>query len=338
MKELVFIEVSPDDDYYMWQTQLWLESLRKLNKSSNAIVIKFTPFFRERNKKWNDIISLYPEVKFKFYKDELNELQHKLKIYNPVIRPWCLAKYFAENPSLEKKAIFYSDCDVVFTEKFNIDHLINDDVNYLSDTNSYINASYFDSKAKDVLPNKLEEFKKIDVLGEMCSLLGTSREICEKNNNDSGGAQYLLKNINSEFWKNVTKNCMFIRSYLQNINKIYFQNESKGYQSWCADMWAVLHTLWKNNVATKVVKEMDFAWATDPISKLDRVGIYHNAGVTGETMNNYTAFYKGKYAGGFSPFKDRKQLEKIINDEESKKHCTYYYTQQLLELKNKYNY
>ena len=50
MKELVFIEVSPDDDYYIWQTQLWLESLRKLNKSSNAIVIKFTPFFRERNR------------------------------------------------------------------------------------------------------------------------------------------------------------------------------------------------------------------------------------------------------------------------------------------------
>jgi hypothetical protein len=40
---------------------------------------------------------------------------------------------------------------------------LDDDVNYLSDTNSYINAKYFDSKVNQVLPEKLEEYKNRDV-------------------------------------------------------------------------------------------------------------------------------------------------------------------------------
>jgi hypothetical protein len=334
MKELKFLCAQPDDSYYTWQVHLWLESLRKLEHSDKAIVLIFVPSYREQNPKWQQIIDLYPESEFVFYKD-VDGINPLLGTYIPIIRPYCLMKYFKEHPEMVSKAVFYCDSDIIFTEKFDISQYIEDDVNYLSDTNSYINASYFDSKIKDVLPERLEEYKTIDVLSEITSVVGISREICEKNNLHSGGAQYLLKNINASFWEKVLKDCLLIRKYLMSVNSKFFKSEDTGFQSWCSDMWAVLWNLWINS-ETKVVPELNFSWATDPISRLNRTSILHNAGITGEEMSNYKAFYKIKYRSGTDPFKDV-SLQSILDNPESKKHCTYYYVQQLIELKNKYN-
>jgi len=94
--------------------------------------------------------------------------------------------------------------------------------------------------------------------------------------------------------------------------------------------------VWYRNLETKVVKELDFAWATEPIEKLNSCTIYHNAGVTGKYMNDIPYFYKGAYHTGQNPLLDE-HLETVINNEQSKKYCTWYYTNKLLELKNKYN-
>jgi hypothetical protein len=335
-KELKFICAQPDDSYYTWQVHLWLESLRKLGHSDKAIVLLYVPDFREQNTKWTQVINLYPEAEFVFYKD-IDKVSQLLRIYIPIIRPYVLMRYFKEHPEMKDDAVFYCDSDIVFTENFNINKYVDDDVCYLSDTNSYINASYFDSKTKDVLPEKLEEYKQRDILQETTSLAGVSREIAEANNLHSGGAQYFLKNIDSEFWNDVMTSCLNIRTHLQNVNKEFFESENKGFQSWCSDMWAVLYSLWKRKQVTRVVKEMDFAWSSDNISRLSTTGILHNAGITDPQMGGaYPAFYKGTYHTGKDLFDDP-HLQDVLNNETSQKHCTYYYLQQLLELKKKYN-
>jgi len=206
MKDLKFICAQPDDNYYIWQVHMWLESLKTLGHSDKAIVLVFTPDFRERNEAWQKVADLYPESEFFYVKDE-DKISQMLKVYIPVLRPYSLMKYFQAHPEMVNKAVFYCDSDVVFTENFNIDSYLEDDVCYLSDTNSYINASYFDSKIKDVLPEKLEEYKTRDVLSEVTSMIGITREICERNNEHSGGAQYLLKNIGASFWEKVLNDC-----------------------------------------------------------------------------------------------------------------------------------
>lgn len=336
MKELKFLCIQPDDIYYTWQVHAWLESLKNIGQVDKAIVLVFVPNFRQQSSKWKQIMDLYPEAEFAFYRDDENEISPKLAVYIPLLRPWTAAKYFKEHPEMKSKAIFYCDSDVVFTKMPDIEHFINDDVNYLSNTNSYINADYFDSKVKDVLPEKLEEYKKHDILAQTCMLAGISRKVAEENNLHSGGAQYLLKNIDYTFWEKVAKDCLNIRAYLMGVNKHFFKDESSGFQSWCSDMWAVLFSLWYDKAITKVIPELDFAWATDPLHILDRVSIFHNAGIVSNTANGYPAFYKGNYHQGRDPFTDP-HLQTIINSEESKKYCTYYYTQQLLNLKDKYN-
>lgn len=334
MKQLKFLCVQPDDDYYLWQVHLWLESLKNIGHSDKAIVLIFTPMFREKNEKWKMIVDLYPEATFYFHKDEEN-INNLISLYIPIIRPYTLWKYFEKHPELSENAIFYCDSDILFTDKFNVDKFIQDDICYLSNTNSYINATYFDGKERDVLPNKLEEYKKRDILGELTEAVGISREIAEKYNDHSGGAQYLLKNIDAEFWKKVFNNTLYIRQYLLTVNKEFFKDENTGFQSWCSDMWGVLWTIWFREQETKVIPELNFAWATDSIEKLNTYTILHNAGVSSKFMDNVPYFYKGAYHLGGDPTKDD-HINTILNSEESKKKCTWYYANKLKELKNKY--
>ena len=183
---------------------------------------------------------------------------------------------------------------------------------------------------------KLEEYKTRDVLAELTSMIGISREIAEANNNHSGGAQYFLKNVDAKFWHKVMNDCIIIRKYLQHINRQFFASEEKGFQSWCADMWAVLWNLWLRDIETKNIPEMEFSWASDPIEKVERLGLFHNAGITQQNMGSYPAFYKGAYHTGKDPFKDT-HMQVVLNDENAKKHGTHYYVTKLIELKQKYN-
>ena len=333
-KDINYICAQPDDTYYTWQVHLWLENLKSLNKSDKAIVLIFVPNFREYNTKWDKIIELYPETEFKVYKDTHN-ISKLLGVYIPILRPYLLWRYWKDNPHMKDRVVFYYDNDVLLTEKFNIDEFINDDVCYLSNTNSYINASYFDSKINDVKPDLLEEYKKDDILAYATSLVDVTREIAEKNNLHSGGAQYLLKNIDVEFWNKMITNTIDIRIYLQSVNKKYFESEAKGFQSWCADMWALLWGLWYAGHDVKVIKELDFAWGTDDISHLEKHSIYHNAGITSDFMNGVPCFYKGKYHEGTNPLKDS-HLQTVLSNESSKKKCTWYYANLLNELGKKY--
>jgi len=335
MRDLKFMTICPDDTYYTWQVNLWMESLKELGHSDKAIVLIFVPKGRVQNTKWETIISLYPEAEFHFYHDE-DDVTKLLGIYIPVLRPYTAWKYFKQFPERHADAIFYCDSDIIFTKDFNIDQLLEDDICYLSNTNSYINVDYFDSKINQVLPEKLEEYKTRDILAEIGSVIGIDRETAVANNLHSGGAQYLLKNLDGYFWSKVMNDSILIRTYLQKINREFFKDENSGFQSWCADMWAVLWNLWVRGQETRVVPELNFAWATDPIEKLETTTIFHNAGIVSETGNGYPAFYKGKYIGGQNPMIDP-FFETILNDEVSKTKCTWFYVNKLKQLKEKYN-
>jgi hypothetical protein len=335
MKDLKFVQVCPDDNYYTWQVHMWLESLKKIGQSDKAISLIFTPADRKiLNPKWQQVVDLYPEAEFNFYTDTDN-IHLFLGVYVSVLRPYVLWKYFKEHPEMSSNAIFYCDNDILFTEKFDVQKFVDDDVCYLSDTASYIGAKYFDSKIRDVLPEKLEEYKTRDILEELTSIIGISREICETNELNSGGAQYLLKNIDASFWNKVMNDCIVIRTYLQKVNREFFKDENAGFQSWCADMWAVLWNLWLRKQEVVVVRDLDFAWAPDPIEKLETCTIYHNAGISGPMQDNYAAFYKAKYHQTGDPFKEQ-HIHDVLNNEISKKHCTWYYANALMEMHKKY--
>ena len=335
MSKPIIITAQPDDQYFIWQNHLYIESCLNQGFTQDQIqILLYKPKNRQFNNNWNKLKEIYPDINIFLYEDK--GVQQFLGVYIPILRPHILWQHFEVYPELKDKTIIYTDSDILWLDTLNINHLLLDNINYVSDASSYLNYSYFENKYKQVIPEKLEEAKSVDFLKEVCNIVGVDKKIVIDNNNNTGGVQYILKNIDADFWKKVETDVLKIRLYLQQVNKIYFKNENDGIQSWCADLWAVQFNLWYRNLETKVVKELDFAWATEPIEKLNSCTIYHNAGVTGKYMNNIPYFYKGAYHTGQNPLLDE-HLETVINNEQSKKYCTWYYTNKLLELKNKYN-
>ena len=283
-RKLQFISAQPNDSYFIWQLQVQLANFREMGYSDKYTILVYKHNKRANNDEftieWAELIEKYPETTFKFYEDPTGHLHSMMQKYDyiPLIRPWLLSKLFLEKPELKDDAIFYCDSDIIFTKPLDFSSYLDDDICYLSDTKSYISASYFDSKVKDVLADKLDIYKQIDVLDQLLNEFNLTREIAEKNEDGSGGAQYLLKNIDAKFWQDVFVGCIKVRMNLKSINRRFFESEDKGFQSWAADMWSVLFNLWSRGYETKCPKDLDFAWATDYIERWDQVYIYHDAG------------------------------------------------------------
>lgn len=342
MRELIFLNAIPDDIYFSWQEEIFIENVRSLGYTEEIRVLVFLPQDRLStgfNPRWRVLEERYKHdrVNFFFYKDEVN-LLHTIKWiqYIPLLRPYMLIKHFEQHPELKDKAIFYHDSDIVFTKYLDFTPFLSDNICYLSDTKSYLNSDYLLSKQKDVLPGVQTLYKEYEtrILEGLTATCGISFSEVEKRKDVTGGAQYLLKNVDADFWKDVFSGCVLIREHLSynlgGVNKKFFASENDGFQSWCADMWSVLWNLWRRGVETETPKTLDFAWATDPIEKWDQVNIYHDAGVGGENtsylFNKNDLIYKNNIT---TPFQS--DLSHVSKDYASSR-----YVDEINKVKQKY--
>jgi hypothetical protein len=351
MKQLEIISVVTNDKRYWWETAVYLYNLTTLGYKDISILV----FIRKGQnilEEWNQLSIKFSDVKFFFYEDigNIEKIGNAFN-YFPVYRFWTLQEHFKKYPELTDKAVFYTDTDIILTKYLDFSPYLKGDINYLSwtgnkeRTDNYLWQPYFDGKITQVLPQKLEQFKKLDVLGRLGYITGTSREVITENNLNTGGAQYLLKNVASQFWTDCFNVCCEIKLYLSELNQNFFQGasaiekENNGYQSFCSDMWTLLYTLWSKGFKTECPKDLDFAWSTDRLSRLEEVYILHNAGVTGEESikiafeKSYTdapLFFKGKYQT-YTPFDNIEELNTIINHPISSDFANSVYTQNIIK-------
>lgn len=283
MKNLRYICVQPRILYYAWQVEVMLNNFieQGINPNNIDILVAWNPDDKTSDphnvEAWDKLRTHYNTVRFFYYQDTRRQPIH----YISSIRPNILKQHFAAYPELENEAIFYHDCDVLFTKPPDFNRFLNDEVWYLSNTNSYINYDYIVSKGSDVYE-------------KMCEIVGMNPIIPKLMNSHSGGAQYLMKNVNQYYWQKVETDCELLHRDITklNIEKKAADPSHHELQIWCSDMWAVLWNGWLRGNETKIVPEMDFCWATDNIEYWDKRTIYHNAGVTCSCGRQ---FYKGSY-------------------------------------------
>ncbi len=351
MKKLHIISAQPSDLVFCWQLRVQLTNFRKFGYLAQykVIIVDTSEWRNDKStfsKEWEQLQKDFPEAQFYWY-DANKHIKRLIETFGYVslIRPWVLQKFFADHPELEKDAIFYLDSDVLFTKKLDFTKFLIDDVNYLSDTHTYIGAEYFQKKqtSEHVEDSLKEKFSKMDVLADVLGIIGIPKKVAVDNEKNSGGAQYLLKNINAKFWADVLDACMMIKIHLHGVNQRYFKgaseeeeqripNQSKvqwqewhGFQAWCADMWAVLWLLWKRGAQTKCPLELDFAWATDDVERLKDVYLYHDAG--GGKEDNLFDKRQLDYVNNIkTPFED--DLSFVRKDKAS-----YYYVKAIEEAK-----
>lgn len=285
MKKVKIVVATAYQLYFASEVEVQCHNMRKYGYSSLLHVLIYEGAYsgpeeekaHDRFKEyWDKLAERYPEVKFFHYK--MDNLKNLVKVYSSVSRPYILKKHWENNPELEDHVIIYLDSDVLFTRHFDFSKYINGDVCYMSRTD-YLDANYFKSKRKDVIPYKLQEYDTRDILDEFCKIVGIDKQIVENNIDNTGGAQYVLKGIDAKFWEDVANDCMSIFTYSKAVNQRFFFNEDKGFQSWAlGDMCGLLWNLWKRGIKTQCPEELGFSWADGKIDIYDKYPFFHNAG------------------------------------------------------------
>jgi len=298
---MIFISAQPWDFYFAWQVEVQACNFRKHGISDKMHVLVWFPdneLRKQRGEKedkgniqvWIDVAKKYPEVKFSFYKDKGLTVKD-FELYIPQLRPQILAKHFDANPELKNEVIFYHDSDIIFNYLPNIELLAEGPTNWTSNTSHYLDYSYL--RRKEIQGNIPEE----EAIKALCDIGRIHLDYFKLMDGDNGGAQYILKNIDGDFWRDVEDISIKIRkafTYGQpnSFNTKYFVSEPAGFQSWCADMWAVNFALWNRNREVQTTPELDFSWATDNAETYHNKPIFHNAGATGTQPG---VFYKAKW-------------------------------------------
>jgi len=295
--DLTFICVQPCTQYYAWQIEVMLTNFRDCGIAKDFSVNCLFAYNKNESD-WKEKVATIKKVEqkmngvaeFFYYEDTRN---YPIS-YISSIRPNILKQHFKIFPKLSERAIFYHDCDIVFTKYpdfLNEELLQNDMTWYVSDTKSYISYSYIISKGEDVL-------------NKMCDIVGINPSLVKYKEEESGGAQYLLKGVDWRFFEKMESDCevLFKDINILNAEKKKADPNHHELQIWCADMWAILWSGWMRGYTTEIIPELNFCWATDKAERWHEVYIFHNAGVTSDSAEKL--FYKGSFITNL-PFLER---------------------------------
>lgn len=272
---MIFINACSYEDYYIWQQEVLITNFRKFGISNQMQVIVWHPIGANLIN-WEPLKLKYPEVQFFFYSDK----GANTFLYTSVVRPNALKQHFKVfSKELKGKVFFYHDVDIIFNYLPDLQQLANDTVCWQSNTTHYLDYGYLYRKQQQGKIPKNEAIKTLAKIGKIP--VKTIKAYDDK----TGGAQYILKGIDYRFWEEVERISLEIRKAFfygvsNSINHRYFKSEAEGYQSWCADMWAVNFALWQRKLVTDVTPLLDFSWATDAEEEFHKKPIYHNAGVS----------------------------------------------------------
>ncbi|MEN5055875.1 hypothetical protein [Sphingobacterium kitahiroshimense] len=288
IKELLYISAQPDEQYFIWQLKLLIRNLQSLLVSKENIHI-LVSYKKDHglNEAFADFIKEdQDKCLFFIYEDT-----RKVFRYLSTIRPHILKKHYKRYPLLNKKTIFYHDSDILFSRLPNIKDLRKTDVCYVSNTRNYIGLKY------------LRSFNSEELLLKMTSALNITIDILELNDENAGGAQYILNNIDSDFWKKVERDSENLFNIMEEFNESVFlisKGSKREIQSWCADMWALLWNLWLENKKVLIHEELEFSWPNSPIADWKKKSILH---YSGKQKDGNLIFCKLKYKN-FPPWND----------------------------------
>jgi hypothetical protein len=285
MKDIVFVTAQPDVPYFHWQIKLYVHNFIEKGVNPKNIHVIFAMVHGAKTPTENALKLKDFGINIHFYEDNRD-----VKTYIPSVKPYLISKWLEEYPEFGE-LFFLHDADIIFRELPDFNQLLNDDICYLSDTIGYIGYNYIMdccNRYEKIHPTS----EKGQLLQEMVDVIGVSIDCVKCNQENSGGGQYLIKNTDHNLWEKIYNDCTPLYNQMLDYQKRFPINPGE-IQFWTAEMWSLLWNLWLNGNDTKITKELDFSWATDPIQVYEKKPILHMAGVTDNLKR--IKFYKGEY-------------------------------------------
>lgn len=283
---MIFLSAQPDDVFFLWQLEVMLHNFKQvgIDPACIHILLGVDPRVGLRVE-YKALVAREDLAQFFIYPD--NRANPR---YVSGIRPHIIKQHFNSNPWLEQETLFYHDCDIIFRELPDMQEMEAGNTWYVSDTKSYLDTKYILKYGTTVLDS-------------MCSIVGIDKNLVTANDENAGGAQYILKGTDYYFWDKVENDAEKLFTQLEETNEScatsHMQETGEeadvyvGIQAWCADMWAVLWNGLLRGNPVKISRELDFCWPVNNIERWDECKIFHNAGVVGGQARKY--FCKGTY-------------------------------------------
>lgn len=280
------IQCVTDNDYIVWQLYVQMVNFREMGIEQDAIILVATEDPREEMKRF----AAWTKASVYYYRDDRAE-----RNYFSGFRPNLLKKFF-QRPDAPK-VYLYHDQDIIFLKKPDLAELEKGEACYVAAAaRSYLWADY------------VQAFKQYDHLSDMAKIVGIDVADILKYDQDkqTGGAQYVLKDLGYDFWNKVDHDVELIH---RKITLDTLEDERNGVyhiQVWCADMWAVLYNLcyFKKDIQQHAM--IDFAWPWEPVSSphyiMHNAGIDHSNEMHPEQQFNRRYFNKSRYTHKDAPF------------------------------------
>jgi len=279
-----FIIPIPDSPYYLWQALVQMANLRELGYEEDAhypIV-----YFDERP---SDLLLRFWES------DEIGAYLHLYPdtrsdtSYPASMKPWLMAKFFEQFPEETSSAYNYLDPDCVFTRPMDFSPFEADDrVWYGSDTRSYTGVQYIREKGDPLFL-------------DLCQISGVSPDDVLAHDENSIGAQYIVKGADAHFWFDVErKSVTAYRHMVRTTDQYHPEGHEYPIQAWCAEMYMQQFETIRAGFTPQASDLMSFCWANAPIEAWDAHAYFHDAGMP---VENGRDFCKGTWQT--SPFRKK---------------------------------
>jgi hypothetical protein len=268
-----YISVITDYEYLLWQQEIQIFNFKQLGMLKDLVVVVLYEPGQQISEHARALSRL--ATTYFYVNDQVN------RSYIPSNKPWGLMKLLEQYPEYGQR-VFLLDSDVIFRRPLDTEALdkgSEDKTWYVSDSGviSYIGYEY------------LKSCLGTEPIEEMAAIVGVSTKVLKERQEQSGGAQYYMKDIDAGFCRKVALDSTKI--YDWSIKQLK-EDGSYKFQVWTAEMWS---WLWNGFMRAdiQVSQEMSFSWATDPAQFYFSRTMLHMAGVTGSETG---CFFKGKYA------------------------------------------
>jgi hypothetical protein len=283
MDKMIYVSAQPDLPYFHWQCEVYGFNFVENGIKPSDIHMIFGMVNPEQTPTKSALKLRDKGFNVHFYSD----LRDK-KEYIASIKPYLIFAWLKNNPEFGS-CFFLHDSDIIFREKPDYDKYLNDEYCYLGDTKLYTSYDYLLDCSKRY--SEKHNLNELELINKMIDVFGIERECLKIKNEVSGGAQYIIKKTNYKDWYKIYQDSNELFEVLENFHKTYpIQN---GIQTWTAEMWSLLWNLWCMDKQTKIIKELNFSWATNNLEEYYKHPILHMAGVQYHEKDK--KFYKGEF-------------------------------------------
>lgn len=266
-----FIVPIPDTPYYLWQALVQMASFRELEYEEDAhypIV-----YFGDRPSElllrlWesDDVrasLHAYPDTR-------------EDRSYSASMKPWLLGKFFEQFPGEASSVYNYLDPDCVLTKPMDFAPLLTDDkIWYGSDTRSYTGAQYIREKGEQLFL-------------DLCAIADVSPELVLEHDENTLGAQYVIKDAGADFWFDVERTSVAAYRHMVETAELYHpEGHEYPIQAWCAEMYMQQFLTVREGFTPVATEAMNFCWANAPVDAWDTHAYFHDAGQPTENGRDF---------------------------------------------------